>query len=117
MVVEKSCRTCSDNNNCCFYDKIEYDPVAAVEYVLEDGVINDILQEELDLIPLLEELQSKGIVRKNVNIKSVDMNDCKIILMEQLSNRIWDYIIGRIAGIEVTRTKMTDSEFHCSEWR
>ena len=117
MAIEKSCRNCSDNSHCTLYDKIEYDPVLAVECKLEEGIIDGVLQEELDLISIFEELQYEGTIKKNINIKSIDVDKYKAMLIEQISEKIWNYITGKVADIEVERTKMTDTELYCSEWR
>jgi hypothetical protein len=117
MAIEKSCRNCRDNDHCSLYDKIEYDPALAVECKLEEGIIDGVLQEELDLTPIFAELQHEGTIKKNINIKSIDVDKYKAMLIEQISHKVWDYIIVKVSDIEVERTKMTDTEFYCSEWR
>lgn len=117
MNIEKSCRNCRDNEYCCLYDKIEYNPALAVECKLEEGIIDEVLQEELELEPVFKALQNEGVIKKNVNIKGIDHDYYKTVLIEQISDKIWSYIIDKVSDVKVERTKMIDTEFYCSEWR
>ena len=117
MNIEKSCRNCTDNDSCCLYDKIDFDLGSEVECKLEEGVIDDILKEHLELAPMLEGLQEDGIIKKNVKIKDINMDTYMVILIEQISEGIWNHVINKVADMDIKQGKMIDSEFYCSEWR
>src|SRR5690554_144779 len=97
----KSCRNCTDNDNCCLYDKIDFDPELEVECKLEEGIIDEVLQEELDLMPVFKALQNEGIIKKNINIKNIDNEYYVNLLISQISNGIWGYIRDKVADIEI----------------
>lgn len=117
MEIEKSCRNCSDNDNCCLYNKIDFNLESAIECKLEEGIIDDILKEHLELAPILEGLQEDGVIKKNIKIKDINMDTYMVTLIEQISESIWDHIINKVSDIDIKQGKMVDTEFHCSEWR
>ena len=118
--MDKSCRTCKDNKACSMINRVHnnVDIETTVHCKLEDGIISDILQEQLDLSEIYEELQNMGIIKKTVKINSIDDEGIKQNFIEQISNKIWDYIIDRVSDIQPeTNNKMVYDDFYCSEWR
>ena len=116
MNIEKSCRNCRDNDNCCLLDKIDFDLETEVQCKLEEGIFEEVIKEELDLTDMFLQLQEEGIIKKNVKIKEIDDESIKSLITEKVSEGIWQFLIREMGNIQPNAKKMTNSDFHCSEW-
>ncbi len=117
MHIEKSCRNCRDNNNCCLLDKIDFDLEDTVQYKLEEGMFHEAVREELDLTDVFTQMQDDGLIKKNVKIKEIDDDAIKSLITEMVSEGIWKFLIREMGSIQPENNIMTNSDFHCSEWR
>jgi hypothetical protein len=118
--IQKSCKNCKNNSSCTLIEKCGdgFDLETAVECKLEEGFLDEVLKEYLDLKPVFEQLQDEGIIKKNVNIKSIDIEGEIIDVIDKLSDVLWRAIVNHIGSIDIAdkREKMTHDNFYCSEW-
>ena len=117
MYIEKSCRNCRDNDNCCLLDKIDFDLESEVQCKLEEGIFEEVIKEELNLTDVFQQMQDDGIIKKNINIKEIDDESIKSLITEKVSEGIWKFLVREMGDIQPETKKMISSDFHCSEWR
>lgn len=124
---EKSCRTCKHrfDESCPLPQKFNSSNGISVkdkiECKLEDGIIDDILRESLDIKYLFQHMQEEGFIKKNVDTNKLAQNDDILnLLIEEISDKAWKHIIKSVSNIDTELTiKMADGgsdDFYCSEW-
>jgi len=117
MNITESCRTCRDRTNCTLLDSLDYDIEEEVQVKLEEGIFEEVLKEHLDLKDMFIDMQEKGIIKKNINIKEIDDESIKQLLIENVSEGIWKFLIKQMKDIKPKITIENSDEFCCSLWR
>jgi hypothetical protein len=118
---EKSCHNCKHrfNKSCPVPEKLLMDSIEdKVQCKLEDGTLDEILREELDLTELFDHMQEEGYIKKSAKVKELAQNEDIINLMiEQINDKIWNHIIRKVSDVEIDIEFDNTSDFYCSEWR
>ena len=124
---EKSCRTCKHkfDESCPLPQKFNSGNGVSIkdkiECKLEDGIIDDILRESLDIKSLFQHMQEEGFIKKNVDTNKLAQDDTILnLLIEEISDKAWMHIIKKVSNIDNELIiKMADGgsdDFYCSYW-
>ena len=97
MYIEKSCRNCRDNDNCCLLDKIDFDLETEVQCKLEEGIFEEAIKEELNLTDVFQQMQDDGIIKKNIKIKDIDDESIKFITFASSAQEITNIIMNNLS--------------------
>jgi len=68
--MNKSCENCSGKFRGCMLENniITSDMEIKAECLLEEGIFEEILREQIDLTDLFEHMQEQGIIKKNIKV-------------------------------------------------
>ncbi len=117
----KNCDNCSGRfkDGCGLINSFKIDlELEAQCKLLEQGVFEAIIQEEIDLTHLFNYMQESGIIKKSAKIKDLKQDDNILIrITEAVSDCLWMAIKRQIGSLKPEIKINKDSEFYCSFWR
>lgn len=118
--MDKNCNTCTGKftgcmlENCIKTNDIELD----AECLLEKGIFEEILKEQIDLENLFEYMQKIKVIKKNINIDELSQDDdIMILITETVSNAIWNAFRIQARQLKPKFKIKKDYDFSCSLWR
>lgn len=117
MDITESCRTCRDRTNCTLLANMDFDIEEEVQCKLEEGIFEEVLKEHLNLTDMFADMQENGIIKKNINIKQIDDEGIKQLLIENISEGIWKFLLKQMKDIKPKITIENSDAFCCSLWR